>query len=369
MKKLITMLGLGAVLSIGAAYKLNKGNYPEENIKKCEAVLKNLPEAPKGLPDLEIYKSGWKWESFLKEKLDNFMFAPKAYSNVEPYLHIGYGLMSYPDHTTARVIDENKSFVAEVINKIYASKTQELIFNWAMPKVKEAFFALPEKNQEIYVRILDYTKKYLENFDYNKELTYLNNLRKENKEGNFTGKDPDGKYNDYRKIDAFVFRRVNNRDLTAKEMLDWTNKIEEYLLRENPNYFKELKSKYDLTELIKFNQQNKKVYEDFGNLIKEKGKKAEWDSTDFTYNFKDYTFRRYLLNWNGADNSGPDYIRGYKSDNSFSFSDARIDGLMNSYDDDYKNFDSAPGKEKLEIAKEHTELLKNIMRQEKYKNY
>lgn len=107
----------------------------------------------------------------------------------------------------------------------------DVLYSWTMPMFKKAFGLLPAKKQEIYKDIVAHARGYLETFDYEKELAYLNKLKElEEKEGGyvvykFIYYNPDGVRGVYRKLEAWIFRRARE-GWTAEEMREWLCQIE-----------------------------------------------------------------------------------------------------------------------------------------------
>ncbi len=119
--------------------------------------------------------------------------------------------------------------------------------------------------------------------------------------------------------------------------------------------------KKEFNELEKYNIENKQVYEDCKNFLKEKGKTSNPDL--FAYcNRKDERICGVFSN---------DWLCAYLSEGNFS--DKNFNGMSNL--DIYIEkgelyfMGDMPLEKQLSVAKEYTNSLKELLHQEKYKNY
>ena len=130
---------------------------------------------------------------------------------------------------------------------IYKSPLASAAYKWAMPSVKAAFKTMPERDQSDYLRILDYASSYLARLKehYPAEVRYWESLEKggcfslnaeQLKVVNpsyctmlFTRFGPDGKSSSYRKVEAFIFRRVHFDGIGADLMKAWLDGAVNYI--------------------------------------------------------------------------------------------------------------------------------------------
>lgn len=106
-----------------------------------------------------------------------------------------------------------------------------LTYQWLSPYYKETFLKLTPESQQIYLEALTHAQEYLLTFDYKKELAYLEKIKAENLKEDpecadptygFAYSGPDGKTK-FRKVEAFIFRRVHNHDMTVERLKKWAD--------------------------------------------------------------------------------------------------------------------------------------------------
>jgi len=127
-----------------------------------------------------------------------------------------------------------KSFKEKVMHRIYASKDlQETAYNWVLPEWKKALANMDNDRKNLIKNILNHMISYTNNYNYKKELDFYNQCQGK-KEYLFTSTYPivndEVNYendikNPYRKTEAWVFRRVHAKHLTATEINIWLKKI------------------------------------------------------------------------------------------------------------------------------------------------
>ena len=117
------------------------------------------------------------------------------------------------------------------------------------------------------------------------------------------------------------------------------------------------------SELEKYNQENKQVYSDFIDFVKENSKKPYITRKDILYSFKE---KYYFY----SDDSSNVILVHNKNK---TFYDDNVDGINGRDHRQINNkiefSENLSPEKQLEIAKDYTENLKQIMHDEKYKNY
>lgn len=206
------------------------------------------------------------WEEILWGVTSKIQREPETYrdsKNVDA-IRLAYGLLQAGNSPVITESDAlNYPFRKETLRAIYASdELQERVYAWAMPFIQERFKELPEEDQKGYLEIADHTATYLATFSYQEELDYYEGLAskrcpglqyREESAPDCTGyftqygpgsdwkrterartqKDEKGNINwdavpdgeKYRKAEAWVFRRVNNGEMTPGELRSWVGRI------------------------------------------------------------------------------------------------------------------------------------------------
>lgn len=72
--------------------------------------------------------------------------------------------------------------------------------------------------------MVQYAKKYLSNFNYNEELKVF-----KSEPSRFVAFGPKGKRGNYRRMEAFIFRRIHNKEMTLVQMKMWVDIIQKDL--------------------------------------------------------------------------------------------------------------------------------------------
>lgn len=127
----------------------------------------------------------------------------------------------------------NKDTYISIVKKFYQSpSSQKTLYNWIKPFYVEAYKLLPAWKKKIYKDMLKHLKKYIKEFNYTAELKRYEDskiLYKPNSNAptpSFTYMGPKGIRGKFGVIEAFVFRRIHNKDLTLEQMSQWANTIE-----------------------------------------------------------------------------------------------------------------------------------------------
>ena len=208
---------------------------PEEKKPKPWSIT----PAPSDLPATGIKLS---WEGVLERSLKEMVETPQQ-SRGSPYrtkYMVATGLL----HSYGSVEPEK---LRQSALAIFKSPLATAAYKWAMPSVKAAFKVLAPEDQADYLHILDYASAYLAKFKehYPVEVRYWESLEKGgcynlNAEQLqylnppeciqlFTWFGPDGKSSPYRKVEAFIFRRVYSDGLGADLMKAWLDGAVNYI--------------------------------------------------------------------------------------------------------------------------------------------
>ncbi|MEY4602376.1 MAG: hypothetical protein RL292_317 [Candidatus Parcubacteria bacterium] len=205
--------------------------------------LKHLKEIP-GIYTPESYLHGRQFESF--EETDRARVLARNY---RLSVMTAYGILQ----GGSSPLDTKKlqQTVSEYIFK--KDVAREVAYKWAQPIIKTVFKELESADRRDYLLILDHTSQYLGSFNLKREQEYYNSVaavmpkcrmpewqqryyklpRWMIPDGKydylrpcevlFTQFGPDGKENPFRKIEAFIFRRVTADDwspVTMKKLVD-----------------------------------------------------------------------------------------------------------------------------------------------------
>lgn len=106
---------------------------------------------------------------------------------------------------------------------------KEEVYQWVLPMLENVYGAMDTKSQDEFRRLVYETEIYLEDFDYNKERDYL--IRLQNDESEYASEDDfiyidsNGNWRASRPIQAWIYRRVNKAEMTAKEILTWLQRF------------------------------------------------------------------------------------------------------------------------------------------------
>jgi len=127
-----------------------------------------------------------------------------------------------------------RSFKEKLMYRIYSSKElQEEAYMWLLPEWQEALAGMQNERKKIISDIINHCISYTKNYNYSKELNFYNQCQGD-KEYLFTTTArivngvPDydnGIVNPYRKAEAWIFRRVHMKHMTAAEINSWLKRI------------------------------------------------------------------------------------------------------------------------------------------------
>lgn len=132
-----------------------------------------------------------------------------------------------------------KSFKEKIAYPIYKSKSlQDLAYKWLKPIWKEAIDQMDQNRRDSYMAMINHAIYYCNTFDYDSEKAFLVQCEKGDNKSHFTSCYPinkdgtvnfDGNPNNYRKLEAWIFRRVNDNHMSITEIKDWLKKIKSEL--------------------------------------------------------------------------------------------------------------------------------------------
>jgi hypothetical protein len=113
----------------------------------------------------------------------------------------------------------------KIVKPFYKSRTvQRALYDWIKSEYWEAYLNLPDWKKKIYKDMLIHAKEYVSSFDYDIELKIL-----EESERFFIYNGPNGRRGDYRRMEAFIFRRVHKKEMTIQEISYWISVLEKDL--------------------------------------------------------------------------------------------------------------------------------------------
>lgn len=130
----------------------------------------------------------------------------------------------YVDHNKykKKLTFRDKKFYNLIVKPFFKSQEQQrLLYNWIKPLYIESYKNLPQFKKDALDLMLKHSKSYLNSFDYNSELA----VYKKSPE-TFYHVGPKGKRGTFRLIEAFIFRRINNKEMTKLQILNWVNTIQ-----------------------------------------------------------------------------------------------------------------------------------------------
>ena len=211
------------------------------------------------------------WEYILWDLAVKMQSEPESYKDWGEDslkgIRLSYGLLQNGNWPAiGESHEKNEPFRKGTLNEIYRSpELQEAAYRWAMPAVAASFAQMPEVDQKGYLEIASHTRRYLGEFNYAEERDYYQTLakatcpnsnwfdagtncvryftqygpsndwkvaRKADADDNWNAR-PEG--DRYRKAEAWVFRRVNEGDMTPGELRTWVGRIERDLRKAAAN--------------------------------------------------------------------------------------------------------------------------------------
>lgn len=195
------------------------------------------------------FPSDSSWAGILRQALNQFARAPRMHENLFSHAAGASGqgddrrrVLSAYGVLQTDVIDAGGpyawyDFRTLVLPLVYRSDAlMERVYTWALPHVTRVRDALPAADRRSYLEIARHAQAYLRTFDEQRELAYLHRLEQgqcaepitEQAEledlramaspgyptspctYHFTLEGPDGRDNSFRKVEAWIFRRIHD---------------------------------------------------------------------------------------------------------------------------------------------------------------
>lgn len=209
------------------------------------------------------YPSYSSWATLLTGLLDTFVVEPQIYPN-EPDVNEAYGLLQAGNSAVREYTTWTDDLRTRVFPQIISSRRLGgLLYDWAMPHVKDAWRQLSPTDQRVYLGILEHGQRYLATYNHRRELAYLQRLKRGDcdvprwwlrwysdndgdgvdDDGNgqadedvghvyskmecideFMRSGPDGADTPYRKLEAFFFRRAQ-QGVKVADMRYWLDRV------------------------------------------------------------------------------------------------------------------------------------------------
>lgn len=165
-----------------------------------------LTPAPADLPAITEY--GTTWEEILREGLKRFLWEPLGDG---PDFRWDYAVFLLGHGTPMGIMTD--LFLKEVAPLIFRDPgLRKCLYDWAMPWYLKAFGKMPGDIQQAYYQQLLQARDYLAGFDLTAERADL-----EADEQGFASRKG--------RLNAFLFRRINNGQLTPDECRYWMDRI------------------------------------------------------------------------------------------------------------------------------------------------
>lgn len=240
MIKTIRAVFLTALLSISTPFFAQEGfsnwekSYFEKNASSQQREFVNrisLPEkieVPKIKEHTNFSNEKKAWDVCLKRSFAAFLTEPKSYAyNKQVALVYGlFNLGNFDVSTFQQALKNNFNDTAWVENS----------FLELLPLIKQSWYLLDKETRDLYISIIRHCENYLKSFDFEQEKKYYAQLILLEQEEKFTSKScKSNSNNDYRKAEAFIFRRIydakeNNGNWTKKWAVKMLRKVRRSLL-------------------------------------------------------------------------------------------------------------------------------------------
>ena len=175
-----------------------------------------IAPAPKELPDISMEWGKVLDKALLEFSLENHRWwYEKADDECRILVQVAYGLLQSDNFYWGAEFNET-------LKKFYNSPRHlRIMYRWALPSVRQVFRQLPRKERITYINILRHAKKYAQSYNHKQEEAYLRKLKEDYNEYQFAIRGPDDKKdNPYRKVEAFIFRRVRD-GMSIREIRKW----------------------------------------------------------------------------------------------------------------------------------------------------
>jgi hypothetical protein len=156
-------------------------------------------------PKIKPFKYGFDnihcWNIYLKKCFAAFFTESKSYA-FNKTASLTYGILNLGNYDTFRFHSQLKSSIND-------TSWTEMVYNDLMPDFRESWNLLDPETQSIYVDIIRHTDRYLKTFNFQDELKYQKKLSDESNLDGFIRHSYDSSdSSEYRKAEAFVFRRI-----------------------------------------------------------------------------------------------------------------------------------------------------------------
>jgi hypothetical protein len=176
--------------------------------KEQKDFLKKV-EFPRSLqfPKIKPLKYGFDniycWNIYLRKCFAAFFTESKSYE-FNKTATLVYGLLCPGNYETLNYHPQLKSSINDTL-------WSENIYNSLIPFFSESWKLLDSDTRKIYTEIINHIDNYLKTFNYQSELKYQQQLENQFKQENFTlFSSNSSSKNEYRKAEAFIFRRIND---------------------------------------------------------------------------------------------------------------------------------------------------------------
>lgn len=187
---------------------INKLHLPDDLIFPKISLEKNV-----------IIDSRYSWGTYLKRSFAAFFTEAKSYK-YNKTVALAYGLLHLGNYD---VFKYHKGLKKCLNDTLWVEKT----FNTLLPAFKEGWYLLDNNTRAIYKSVLKHTENYVYSFNYEEERTYKNQLIVLSKPEDFITKSRDTNLkNDFRKAEAFIFRRIHDsKGLKGNWTIYWIKKM------------------------------------------------------------------------------------------------------------------------------------------------
>lgn len=106
-----------------------------------------------------------------------------------------------------------------VVKPFYRSPAIRMaLYKWIKPYYEEAFKELPDWKKKVYKDMVNHAEQYVKHFNYQQELKCYNDS---NRKGDFVYMGPKGKRGNFGRMEAFIFRRIHNKEMTLLQISQW----------------------------------------------------------------------------------------------------------------------------------------------------
>ncbi len=199
--------------------------YFQENATKSQKEFVKKVTLPFGIkvPNVRpsIYSMDIRrgWDACLKRSFAAFFTESKSY-RYNKTVALVYGLFNLGNYDVFKYQSALKEHFNDTL-------WLENSFTLLLPLFKESWYLLDKETREIYTTILKHSEKYIETFDYEEEKLYCNQLIVLSKPDQFITKSINGsKKNEFRKAEAFIFRRIRDaKEQKGNWTIGWAKKM------------------------------------------------------------------------------------------------------------------------------------------------